>query len=184
LALLKEVNMRRIICLLILISLTLTGCANPTKEREEIIQKTFEDAKELNEKSNFGECELLDPSPDTSFWSAGALWLADDVSEYYYREYNGGIYITNIILKSNSYHVFGIRVGDDLSSVDEILTREGYKKERINNNPGQNYPVVSYTKNYISISFYIDSDNSPDKLSKIAVAADDPGMFWKNKVLP
>jgi hypothetical protein len=178
LALLKEVNMRRIICLLILISIILTGCANPTKEREEMIQKTFEDAKILNEKSFFGEsdheeCKLLVRGNEKSR-VALAYILDESKSHYYYFPFNDSNYITQIVLKTSDYHVFGIRVDDDFSTVDKRLKEEGYIKGEINENYKSDIPIVKFSKGYIKISFYIDPTKDPNKISEIVVSASDP----------
>jgi hypothetical protein len=178
LALLKEVNMRRIICLLILISLTLTGCANPTKEREEMIQKTFEDAKILNEKSflgtnSFGKCFLLKKATDADY-IVTPYRLEDEKSNYYYFPFNDNNYITQIVLETSSYHVFGIHIDDGFSIVENILKQEGYKKDRINDNLRENTSYVVFKKDYISISFRISLDENETVIKKIIIDISDP----------
>ena len=72
------------------------------------------------------------------------------------------------------YHVYGINSGDDLSSVDDILIREGYKKGRVNDNPKTTYPDVKFSKGYIEISFFVDPNLYGKKIKTISINAYDP----------
>jgi hypothetical protein len=192
LALLKEVNMRRIICLLILISITLTGCANPTKEREEMIQKTFEDAKILNEKSSLENCEFLSLAPEGAYHSTSGRYSLEgepigwenEKDSCAYGDYNDGMYLIEIALYTSSHNVFGINVGDDITSVYDIMKKEGYKKgdsylfspvpPSKRDASSEEWQITPFSKNYITILFYIDHKERDNKITEIEITASDP----------
>lgn len=123
--------------------------------------------------SNDEECKFLTRGNGKS-GVAIPYMMDDEKSCYYYFDYNDGAYITQIVLNTDIYHVFDIRVGGNLSTVDDILKNQGYVKKEIDASPKKNWPVASFEKNYISISFCVDPDIDIFTITSIIINAQDP----------
>lgn len=138
------------------------------------MDSTIANAAILNENSCFGDgdteqCSFLAVGDETSR-TATPNFLDDGVSQYYYFPFGGENRITQIVILTAEYNVFGIRVGDKASSADGILKDEGYSRRKTNNNaPSSN---TTYTKDYISIT--ISGDINGDLISQIVIDAMDP----------
>lgn len=169
----------KIICILLLIFI-FSGCTNlennvenTDKVDDEMLKPTLVSAKVLNERSNFGECELLKAAPEKAK-KAIPYALSDENDYYLYFNFGDELCVTEISLQSSSYNVFGIKVGDELKSVGDILAKEEYIVSQENENFKWNVPGIVYSKDRINISFYTDSSEDNALITGIVVKTSDP----------
>ena len=160
--------MKKLVLILACIALMLfSGCADAQTRNGEMIRLTLESADELNEHSDFGSfCGLLQTKGVRTLPALKHLDNRTDCCTI--MEFDGKPRITQISLSTADYHVFGIRVGDDIGSVDEVMTAFGYTKA----DSAQSHRLV-YKKHRISISF---SYNPDDQLIYEIFAGADDGM--------
>lgn len=158
-----------------LVALCVGGCFLAKNRYDYMMKQTIADVQILNEKSDLDGCSLLDSLPNASYHPR---YLADGVSRYFYSENVAGAFISEIYIKSSEYHVFGIRVGDDLSTVNEILKNEGFTKRRVLPPSSKEYPITRFRKHYLEVYFYVDPDKDNSTITKIGISVDVP-RSWK-----
>ena len=126
-----------LVCLLTMIGLVISGCDGKDMRR---INKTLEEAKELNEISNLGleylELSGISGEQARKDYNNDQPELAgtDDgnVYGYFFRypDKGGEIRLTQIRIINGDYHVFGIRLGDEIDSASDVLKERGYKETK------------------------------------------------------
>lgn len=138
------------------------------------IEQTAKEAKTINESSKLG-LELY----------ALSKLSAEDARQYgpdhpetteskdgkavgYYFEYpykSGERRLTQIYLRSNVYNLFGLKVGDALTTIDSVMEAKGYKKS-------ESKEAQVYTKAHVYLKF--SPDGSSGKIGTILISVSDP----------
>ena len=133
------------------------GTIEDPAERQKMEDLTFEAVKELNEKSNLGEYELLGALPYPMEIPGGGS-MNDNKDRFDCYPYAGKSYITRLFLSSGETDIFGIKNGQKEADADAVMDSEGYKKipaEDAVNVFAINQTGVVYTKYDITIAFAI-----------------------------
>jgi len=133
------------------------GTIEEPAERQNIEELTFEAVKELNEKSNLGEYELLGALPYPMEIPGGGS-MNDNKDRFDCYPYADKSYITRLFLSSSETDIFGIKNGQKEADADAVMDSEGYKKipaEDAVNVFAINQTGVVYTKYDITIAFAI-----------------------------
>ena len=145
----------------------------------DIYQATFEEAASINQNSNLG-LEYLRSSPsekaeETYNPDQPEIASSEDlmVIGYYFKyPWNSQhIRLRQIRVSGGDHDLFGIKVLDDITTVEPIMTQQGYTKAEI---PGYYQGTASeiYTKYHVYIGFETDSDST--LIQSILVSLRDP----------
>lgn len=181
--------MRRIAVLLTLFSLMITcsGCQAPDDKTgegtdKEIYTKTIAEAAAINRESNLGvvflaqsdlsESEAKNYGPDhpeLTFSEDG------DVTGYFfnYPWDSNERRLTQILIESEDYDFYGIKVGDDISDVKPIVEELGYTLKD-NLHVYANTLTETYTKYHVYLAFITGQDDP--KILSILVSIEDPSQ--------
>lgn len=134
-------------------------------------EETREDITSINEESYFYGFNLLDAPPDDFEASANNSLPTPNVGEgrnrdsYYCSSYGGTYGITHISFSSVGANLFGICVGDEISTAETMMESKGFERNREENR------MLEYRKNDITVRFVV----SPDKLiEEIKISVVDP----------
>jgi hypothetical protein len=170
-----------IISFFILIFLVNCICKNTKKENEEkMYELTFEIAEHLNKNSKlpFTLLEMLNlPEEETKKYGPDYPYIVEnddnDVRAYYfnYPFNSNNLRLTQIEIKSSNYNIYGVKIGDDISSVEKIMKNNNFKIDNI-----PYYYEETNTKNYSKyhLEIYFITKEDSGKISEILVTISDP----------
>lgn len=155
--------------------------------REELIEQAFVDAADINSNSCFGKCS--NGRFDIAFlsrleegeWIAMGYFFEDNESYASYFPYADAAYCTEIIVKTDDYHVYGIRPGDSIEQAGTVLEQKGFEFDKEVPVWYSNDSTMIYRKGLIVISLYYDPDLDADTIDSILVKSSDPqynGVIW------
>jgi len=121
---------------LTIIGLVATGCRGTDTKK---FNETLEEAKIVNMESHLGLeylllSELTDEQASNYNTDQPESAGTDDgyIKGYYFRypDKYGERRLTQIRIKNGDYHVFGIKLGDEMDSASEVLKQRGYKETK------------------------------------------------------
>ncbi len=169
-------NFFTVICVLLtaFAVLNAAGCMFEEKSREQLLEESFADAEDINNCSYFGEYR----GEECLFLSKGKgggiaiTHVIDNKSNFYCFPYADSVYITEIVLRSPEYNVYGIRQGGSIEEGGAVLEEKGFIFEKVNNSSFCSYAL--YRKGYIAVSFGFDPDTNDDIIKEIVLVAHDP----------
>lgn len=142
-----------------------------------ISSSVMEAVNELNKKSDFLGVTLLGPYDD-SMVPPGPAMLKDGKSSYAVFPYGGNTSITQIVLQSDEPNVFGLRVGQKFSEIEQVLIAEKYTRlddSTAKSLAGKQPSAQAYNKLDITIVFISMEEGSDNPLiSKIVIDIQDP----------
>ena len=135
------------------------------EEAKKIHTFTFEAAEELNENSNIF-FELLSATKNSDklhIMDAPEEAISDDgdIQGFYFPYPEGSTpRITQININSEQCDVFGIKIGDDINSVEDIMNTNGYIPSETDEGSRAYYEsidlsVTRYSKHDINIHFMV-----------------------------
>jgi len=143
---------------------------------------TIEEAKDINAKSNLGleylsfsklseeDAKKYGPDhPEMSFTD-------DGVVEGYYSNYpwtSSDRRMTKIQITGIGYDFYGIKVGDDISTVMKTMTELGYEKTDTNH-LFQNTFTETYIKHHVYIRF--ETNSTETVITSIFLSTNDPSI--------
>ena len=138
------------------------------RSHEEIYALTEQEVARINANSNLLGCVLLSEAPEDSTTALSTSIRQDTRDEYMCFPYRGAQYITAINLVSQDADIFGISVGDTVSSANAVLLTEGYVQQE---SAPENIHI--YRKHYISISY---TNNDDGVLLDLGISVQDPAI--------
>jgi len=149
------------------------------REREHMIAVTLAEVERINENSHLG-LKLLQEGTDRTYISDLAPGY-DETGEYLswgvfakYPKDVEGVSIVSINLQSEESHIFGIKLGDDLTKAKAILAEKGYieyeLKDEIKEAYSKEGSIVMFSKYDIAIHMVFDSGNT---ILRLFVSLDD-----------
>lgn len=143
------------------------GCSNKQEiseaeivklgEETSMIEQTYEIAEQVNAESDLLGIELLGIEPSDAK-EGETISLADGSSNYTCVQYVGKSRITQIVFMTEKPNLFGISVGDKVSSLKDKLTEIGFEKisdEGAKLLTTRYEKAVIYQKAYVSLQFYV-----------------------------
>ena len=126
---------RIVVFLTLLAIIAFPGCEEANMKT---INKTLEEAKEINANSDFGGMEYLQLSNLTKEQISEYNYdqpEGEGTDDFYveglyypYPDRNGEMRLTQIYISGGNYHIFDIKFGDNVDEVAEILEKRGYKE--------------------------------------------------------
>lgn len=146
-----------------------------TKKEKERVDLIFQEAERINENSNLGLIYLeekhatptdniIDEDQSSVGMKEPDVTVGDSWEVYgYYNQLDSSnsLYLTSIIISraSENYHIFGVKIGDDLQNSVDKLVNEGYE---ILETP-ESSTSVELEKNGICITLYSSSGSGDER---------------------
>lgn len=172
----KKEAMRKTIIIITILMFALSGCSSnhnsgaTTTENKNYIDEA--NIKEVNDNSYMG----MELNQDSGLSEEEAelynseypyiIYPEEGDTEYYcfrYPNYDAPLTVTQIEINDAKYNVFGISIGDDIASSEQILFNYGYKK--------QDFPVEN-TNEYSKGDVVIFLDYKETTIESIVVSLD------------
>lgn len=171
------------IFLSITISIAFTGCnsgtaaISPAKDSH-IYELTIKEAEEINKNSKLGleffSFSTVDEEDANRYGPDHPETASTDdrgVYGYYfnYPYYSKDSRLTQIVIETPQYNIYGIKVGDDVSTVKSIMEEKGYElTENTYVYEGTN------TETYIKYHIYLRFETNNTEIISILVSTYDP----------
>ena len=181
-ALKRQVNIRPVVVLSIAIvcAVFFIDAVFTEKEYNAQLETAIYDVRSINEASDFLGIELLEEKtvddarkdPTVEFFTEVNTKREDGRGDLVggwpenragMVEFNGEDLIGNIIINTLSPHFFGIHVGDDYSSAEAVLSKEGYtilgKVTAEEKGGGYRYYMYAFSKNWGGVTIITNKEN-------------------------
>jgi len=175
----KTIMIIVLICLLI-ITLTVVFIKSRESSKIKLVEETIQEAQEINRNSFMGVeylefAGLTEESADHFNDDMPGSKVTDDgyVRGYYFKIPKDSIdrRLTQIFITGGDYHVFGIRLGDNIEQATEKLKERGYKKTGTRENINRDGLLrTRFQKKLVIIELSTDMDSKIIK--KIAILTD------------
>jgi hypothetical protein len=177
----KTIMIILLMCLLI-ITLTVVFARNRESSKIKLVEETIQEAQEINNNSSMGVeylefAGLTEESADHfNDDMPGAKGTSDGyVQGYYFKIPKDSIdrRLTQIFITGGDYHVFGIRVGDNIEQAAEKLKERGYKKTGTRENINRDGLLrTRFQKKLVIIEISTDMDSQIIKKIAVLTASD------------